>query len=76
MVMLAGGLFTCGYTFLVLSRAVGSRSKTLPLPAAVPGYQQASALTLALLSLLLGLLALGPVDVLQVRTGQAMAALQ
>jgi multicomponent Na+:H+ antiporter subunit D len=75
-VMLAGGLFTCGYTFLVLSRAAGSRSEPLKLQATVPRYQQASALTLALLSLLLGLLALGPVDVLQIRFGATMVAQQ
>jgi formate hydrogenlyase subunit 3/multisubunit Na+/H+ antiporter MnhD subunit len=65
-VMLAGGLFTSGYMFIVLSSAVAPSSEPLKLRAAVPRYQEAAALALALTSLLLGLLALGPVDILQV----------
>ena len=73
LVMLAGGLFTSGYMFIVLSRAYQSSSEPLKLRVAVPKYREAAVLTLAVLSLLLGLVALGPVDVLQVRPGATMA---
>jgi formate hydrogenlyase subunit 3/multisubunit Na+/H+ antiporter MnhD subunit len=76
MVLLAGGLFTAGYVFIVVSGALGSPHEPLKLRVAVPKYQEAAALTLALLSLLLGLVALGPIDVLQVRPGAMMAALR
>ena len=39
---------------------------------AVPKYQEAAALALALTSLLLGLVALGPVDILQVGRPDSM----
>jgi multicomponent Na+:H+ antiporter subunit D len=65
-VMLAGGLFTSAYVFIILSRAVAPPSAPLELRVAVPRYQEAAALALALTSLLLGLVALGPLDILQV----------
>jgi multicomponent Na+:H+ antiporter subunit D len=65
-VMLAGGLFTSAYMFVVLSRALMPAHQPLKLRATVPRYQEAAALALALCSLLLGLVALGPVDVFQV----------
>ena len=72
-VILAGGLFTSGYVFIVLSRAVAPPSAPLKLRVAVPRYQEAAALALALTSLLLGLVALGPIDILQVgRPGSMM----
>ncbi len=71
-VMLAGGLFTSGYTFIVLSRALAPAEQPLKLRIIVPRYQEAAALTLALASLLLGLVALGPVDVFEVGRPQAM----
>jgi formate hydrogenlyase subunit 3/multisubunit Na+/H+ antiporter MnhD subunit len=74
--LLAGGLFTAGYVFIVVSGALGSSHEPLKPCVAVPKYREAAALTLALLSLLLGLVALGPVDVLQVRPGAMMAALR
>jgi len=73
-VMLAGGLFTSGYMFIVLSRALQPSGEFLKLGAALPKYREAAALTLALLSLLLGFVALGPLDVLQVGSGTMMAA--
>jgi multicomponent Na+:H+ antiporter subunit D len=76
LVMLAGGLFTAGYMFVVLSRAYQSPSEPLKLRVDVPKYREATVLTLAVLSLLLGLAALGPVDVLQARTGATMAILR
>ena len=76
LVMLAGGLFTSGYMFIVLSRAYQSPSEPVKLRVAVPKYREAAVLTLAVLSLLLGLVALGPVDVLQVRPGATMAVLR
>ena len=71
MVMLAGGLFTSGYMFIVLSRAVAPSSEPLKLRVAVPRYQEAAALALALTSLLLGLVALGPIDIFQVGRPEA-----
>jgi formate hydrogenlyase subunit 3/multisubunit Na+/H+ antiporter MnhD subunit len=65
-VMLAGGLFTSGYMFIVLSRTVAPSSEPLKPRIAVPRYQEAAALALALTSLLLGLVALGPIEILQV----------
>ncbi len=62
-VLLAGGLFTSGYMFIVLSRALAPSSEPLEMKVTVPRYQEAAALTLALASLLLGLVALGPIDV-------------
>ncbi len=63
-VILAGGLFTSGYMFIVLSRALMPPREPLKPSVTVPRYQEAAALTLALASLLLGLVALGPIDVL------------
>ena len=40
----------------------------------MPRYQEAAALALALTSLLLGLVALGPVDILQIGRPDAMMA--
>ena len=76
MVILAGGLFTSGYVFIVLYRALVSPHEPLKLCVAVPKYQEAAALTSAVFSLLLGLVALGPVDVLQIRPEAMMAALR
>jgi multicomponent Na+:H+ antiporter subunit D len=76
LVMLAGGLFTSAYMFIVLSRAYQSPSEPLKLRVAVPRYREAAVLTLAVFSLLLGLVALGPVDVFQVRPGATMAGLR
>jgi multicomponent Na+:H+ antiporter subunit D len=62
-VMLTGGLFTSAYMFIVLSRALAPPPEPLEPRSTVPRYQEAAALTLALASLLLGLVALGPIDV-------------
>jgi formate hydrogenlyase subunit 3/multisubunit Na+/H+ antiporter MnhD subunit len=70
-VMLAGGLFTSGYMFIVLSRALVPSREPLKLRVTVAWYQEAAALTLALFSLLLGLVALGPIDVFQVGRPEA-----
>jgi multicomponent Na+:H+ antiporter subunit D len=64
--MLAGGLLTSGYMFIVLSRAMTPAHKPLSLQATVPRYQQAAALALALCSLMLGLVAFGSFDVAQI----------
>jgi formate hydrogenlyase subunit 3/multisubunit Na+/H+ antiporter MnhD subunit len=66
LVILAGGLFTSCYMFIVLSRAVAPPSAPLKLRVAVPKYQEAAALALALISLLLGLVTLGPIDIVEV----------
>ena len=74
LVILAGGLFTSCYMFIVLSRAVAPSSAPLKLQTAVPKYQEAAALALALTSLLLGLIALGPIDIVEMgRLGSTMA---
>jgi len=73
-VIIAGGLLTSAYIFIVLSRAMGRPSAPLILRAAVPKYQEVAALGLALLSVLLGLVALGPIDVLQVGRPEAPMA--
>jgi formate hydrogenlyase subunit 3/multisubunit Na+/H+ antiporter MnhD subunit len=65
MVMLAGGLFTSGYMFIVLSRALGPSPEPLTLRVTVPKYQEAAALGLALFSLLLGFVAMGPINVFE-----------
>jgi hypothetical protein len=57
--------------FIVLSHAVGPSSEPLKLRVAVPRYQEAAALALALTSLLLGLVALGPIDILGVGRPEA-----
>jgi formate hydrogenlyase subunit 3/multisubunit Na+/H+ antiporter MnhD subunit len=64
--MLAGGLLTSGYVFLVLARAMTPAPEPLTLQAEVPQYQQAAALALALCSVLLGLVALGSFDTVQI----------
>jgi hypothetical protein len=70
--MLAGGLFTSGYMFIVLSSAVAPSREPLKLRVAVPRYQEAAALALALTSLLLGLVALGPADIFGVGRPNSM----
>ena len=72
MVMLAGGLFTAGYMFIVLSHALVPAREPLKLRVTVPRYQEAAALALALMSLLLGLVALGPVNVFEIGRPEAM----
>ena len=65
-VILIGGLLSAGYIFMVVARAVGSPGEALTLRAPVPRHREAIALALALASVLLGLVALGPVDLVQV----------
>jgi formate hydrogenlyase subunit 3/multisubunit Na+/H+ antiporter MnhD subunit len=62
-VLLVGGLFTAAYTFIVVSRTLAPANLPLTIHADVPRYQEWAALTLALLSLAPGLVALGPIDV-------------
>jgi hypothetical protein len=52
--------------FIVLSSAVAPSREPLKLRVAVPRYQEAAALALALTSLLLGLVAFGPIDIFQI----------
>lgn len=73
-VIIAGGLLTSAYIYIVLSRAMGPPNAPLTLYAAVPKYQEVAALGLACLSVLLGLVALGPIDVLQVGRPEAPMA--
>ena len=72
-VILIGGLLSAGYIFMVVARAMGSPGEPLTLRAPVPRHREAIALALALLSVLLGLVALGPIDLIQIaRPGLAL----
>jgi formate hydrogenlyase subunit 3/multisubunit Na+/H+ antiporter MnhD subunit len=72
-VILIGGLLSAAYIFMVVARAVGSPGEALTLRAPVPRHREAIALVLALLSVLLGLVALGPIDLIQIaRPGLAL----
>jgi len=64
-VILTGGLLSAGYVFLVVTRAMGAPREPLQLRAPVPRHRELIALGLALLSVLLGLVALGPIDLIQ-----------
>ena len=64
--ILAGGLLTSGYMILFLSRAMAPAHEPLKLCAAIPRHREDAVLALALFSFLLGLIALAPLDVLQV----------
>ena len=63
-VILVGGLLSTGYVFLVVTRALATPSAPLQLKAPVPRYRELVPLALALLSVLLGLVALGPVELI------------
>jgi hypothetical protein len=65
-VILIGGLLSAGYIFKVLALTIGAPSVPLTLHAPVPRHREAIALALALLSVLLGLVALGPIDLIQI----------
>jgi len=67
-VMLAGGLLTAGYVFLVLGRALAGTKQPLTPRAPVSRSQEAAALALALVSMLLGLVAF--VDTELIGTGR------
>ncbi len=72
-VMLTGGLFTCGYVFLVVGRAMAGTDPSEPRVIEAPLAGQAIALALAVCSMLLGLTALGPLDLVLVgRPGGAV----
>ncbi len=64
-VLAVGGLLTAGYVALVLTRALASTDAPLLLHAPVARSRQAVVLALAVLSALLGLVALAPVDLVQ-----------
>jgi len=72
-VLLGGGLLTSGYVFLVLVRAFAASDTPLEPKARVPRHREAAALALALGSILLGLVALGPLDPLQIGRAPAVA---
>jgi formate hydrogenlyase subunit 3/multisubunit Na+/H+ antiporter MnhD subunit len=65
-VLLTGGLFTAGYVFLVVGLALATPASPLQVHGVVPRYQQIAVLALALISVLLGLVALAPVDIVQI----------
>lgn len=73
-VMLAGGLLTSAYVFLVVVRAMAPADAGGPPKTRVPRYQQVAVLTLALCSFLLGVVALCPVDVIQIGRSHNLAA--
>ncbi|RPH74276.1 NADH-quinone oxidoreductase subunit J, partial [bacterium] len=63
LVMQAGGLLTTSYVLLVLGHALSPANAPVKLRVSVPRLQEASALALALCSLLFGLASMGPVSV-------------
>jgi formate hydrogenlyase subunit 3/multisubunit Na+/H+ antiporter MnhD subunit len=65
-VLAVGGLLTAGYVALVLARALTSTEAPIALHTPVARSRQAVVLALAVLSALLGLVALAPVDVVQI----------
>jgi formate hydrogenlyase subunit 3/multisubunit Na+/H+ antiporter MnhD subunit len=66
LVMLAGGLLTSAYVFIVVVRAMAPAPAGWIPKATIPCYQEIAVLALALCSFLLGLVALCPVDVVQI----------
>jgi formate hydrogenlyase subunit 3/multisubunit Na+/H+ antiporter MnhD subunit len=66
LVILAGGLFTGGYVFRVVARALASSGAPPALHAAVPRHQEALVLGLALLSVAIGLLPFASFGLLQI----------
>jgi formate hydrogenlyase subunit 3/multisubunit Na+/H+ antiporter MnhD subunit len=65
-VLMVGGLLTTGYVALVVARALASGGAPPVLRTAVPRHREAAALTLAIVSMLLGLAAFSDVDLLGV----------
>jgi formate hydrogenlyase subunit 3/multisubunit Na+/H+ antiporter MnhD subunit len=61
-VLVLGGLFTGGYVMLVLIRAMGSTAGPVEPMKPVARSREAVALAMSLLAVLLGLVALGPVE--------------
>jgi formate hydrogenlyase subunit 3/multisubunit Na+/H+ antiporter MnhD subunit len=61
-VLVLGGLFTGGYVMLVLSRAMGNTAKPEQPMKPVARSREAVALAMSLAAVLLGLLALGPLE--------------
>jgi len=66
LVILAGGLLTGGYLYRVLAPAVADADTPLAICAPVPRYREATALTLALLSMVLGLVPLASFGLLRI----------
>ena len=61
-VLVAGGLLTGGYVMLVLMRAMGTSAAPMVPLEPVARYREAVALAMSLCAVLLGLLALGPIE--------------
>ncbi len=72
-VILIGGLLAGGYVFRVLACALADPDERLTLRAVIPRTRQAVALTLALGSVLLGLMPLRPFQLLQIGRPEAAA---
>ena len=66
LVMLGGGLLAGGYVFRVLAQALGRKSGTLTLREPVPRRREALVLSLAVCSVVLGLLPLGSFGLLRI----------
>jgi formate hydrogenlyase subunit 3/multisubunit Na+/H+ antiporter MnhD subunit len=74
-VLVLGGLLTGGYVMLVLVRAMGSRAEPVEPMKPVARSREAIALAMSLCAVLLGLLALGPVELPAFRTSDVSVAL-
>jgi len=73
-VLALGGLLTAGYVFLVLARALATPATLPHLRIEVPRGRQLVVLALAVISTLLGLAALAPVDLVQLGRPAALLA--
>jgi len=73
-VLVLGGLFTGGYVMLVLVRAMGSTAEPAEPMKPVARSREAVALAMSLCAVLLGLLALGPVELPALGSANVTAA--
>jgi formate hydrogenlyase subunit 3/multisubunit Na+/H+ antiporter MnhD subunit len=73
-VLVLGGLFTGGYVMLVLVRAMGNATEPVAPLKPVARSREAVALAMSLCAVLLGLVALGPVELPAFGSAGAVAA--
>jgi formate hydrogenlyase subunit 3/multisubunit Na+/H+ antiporter MnhD subunit len=73
LVMIVGGLLTSGYVFIVVVQSLAPAATGWAAKQHVPGYQQWAVMTLAQCSFLLGVVALLPIDIVQIGRAAARA---